>query len=251
MYVLTGKSIYPNRNDIDKLYLIFSPASLQQISIVVVQYVCRTIGSAGRTMGSPPPHSSLHASTEIAMYVLRKCTYFWFSTFACSECAGNRHPASNGGMHGKRSLVAPNSIVLFRLSGDRMLVRPHVRRPPKLSPENCSTYSLVWFSLSPSCVCVCLPALLQRTRRVERIDGKFGGPKKRIHRDWSTAGGSRIKNVRKRRAVPPAKQVTKELCKFLCEWVGLGFPFAAPSSSSSSSCLFLCTAVHSGPIIRN
>lgn len=65
---------------------------------------------------------------------------------------------------------------------------------------------------------VCVSVRTQRTRRVERIDGKFGGPKKRIHRDWSTAPGSRIKNVRKRRAVPPAKQVSKELCKFLCEW---------------------------------
>lgn len=58
---------------------------------------------------------------------------------------------------------------------------------------------------------------LQRTKRVDRIDGKFGGPKKRIDRDWSTAPESRIKSVRKRRAVPPAKQVTKELCEFLCE----------------------------------
>eukprot|EP00903_Cladosiphon_okamuranus_P016537 g15256.t1 len=53
----------------------------------------------------------------------------------------------------------------------------------------------------------------ERTRDVERIDGKFGGPKNRISRDWSTAPQSRIKNVRKRRAVPPAKQISKELSK--------------------------------------
>eukprot|EP00752_Nemacystus_decipiens_P001562 g1526.t2 len=53
----------------------------------------------------------------------------------------------------------------------------------------------------------------QRTRHVELIDDQFTGPKKRIHRDWSVAPGSRIKNVRKRRAVPPAAQVGKELSK--------------------------------------
>ncbi|CAM9664288.1 unnamed protein product [Sphacelaria rigidula] len=55
--------------------------------------------------------------------------------------------------------------------------------------------------------------LNEETRKVDRIDGKFAGPRRRITRDWSVAPGSRLKNVRSRRAVPPAKQITKELGK--------------------------------------
>lgn len=83
--------------------------------------------------------------------------------------------------------------------------------PTGLHPNLHPTTKHVHFSLPFLCV-------LQHARGVDRIDGKFSGPKKRITRDWSVAPGSRIKNVRKRRALPPAKQVSKELCELLCEY---------------------------------
>ncbi|CBJ49087.1 expressed unknown protein [Ectocarpus siliculosus] len=52
-----------------------------------------------------------------------------------------------------------------------------------------------------------------QTRRVDKIDGEFAGPKRRIRRDWSVAPAVRIKDVPRRMAVPPAAQVQKELSK--------------------------------------
>ncbi|CAM9824612.1 unnamed protein product [Scytosiphon promiscuus] len=53
----------------------------------------------------------------------------------------------------------------------------------------------------------------EHARGVDRIDGVFAGPKRRITRDWSLAPEVRIKDVAFRRAVPPAAQVRKELTK--------------------------------------
>lgn len=60
---------------------------------------------------------------------------------------------------------------------------------------------------------------LQHARGVDRIDGEFAGPKRRITRDWSVAPKTRIKDVAFRRAVPPAAQVRKELS----EWLFVGW----------------------------
>lgn len=94
-----------------------------------------------------------------------------------------------------------------------------------LSPELISRANMILFrttgvSYQNTCSCTisrhtCYTHALQRTKKIDRIDGKFGGPKKRITRDWSTAPSSRLKNVRKRRAVPPAQQVRRELSEWL------------------------------------
>lgn len=53
---------------------------------------------------------------------------------------------------------------------------------------------------------------------MERIDDALQGPKPRILRDWSVAPLTRLNKVRKRRALPPAAQVAKELCELICEF---------------------------------
>lgn len=58
--------------------------------------------------------------------------------------------------------------------------------------------------------------LNKSTRELTRIDGVFSGPKSKISRDWSTAPGTRLKNVSKRRVVPTPAQVGNEVRSEFC-----------------------------------
>lgn len=57
----------------------------------------------------------------------------------------------------------------------------------------------------------CYSIIFQETKKVDRIDDEFLGPKHKIARDWSTAPLTRLKEVRSRRALPSAAQVGKEI----------------------------------------
>ncbi|CAN0291607.1 unnamed protein product, partial [Hapterophycus canaliculatus] len=81
-------------------------------------------------------------------------------------------------------------------------VSGRVRRLFGLGTDSCQKPRL---QERPLCI------LDEYARGVDRIDGAFSGPKKRITRDWSVAPETRVKDVAFRRAVPPAAQVRKEL----------------------------------------